>query len=156
MMELIERIGGSVPVDDTVTLTFERRQKSRQRLHLDSGREAALMLPPGTRLDDGDGLRATDGTCVRVCAAAEEVAEARSDDPLRLARACYHVGNRHVPLQIGSGWIRYQRDHVLDEMLRFLGLSVVHAVEPFQPERGAYHSHHHEHSNPTVVHGHHH
>ena len=63
-----------------------------------------------------------DGLIVQVRAAAEPVSEVRCDDPLLLARACYHLGNRHVPLQIGDGLLRYQHDHVLDDMLRGLGL----------------------------------
>src|SRR4029453_12009108 len=103
---------------DSVPLPSELRQKTRQRLRLDSGREAALVLPPRTTLADGDRLRAADGTTVRVGAAREEVWGARSEDPICLARACYHLGNRHVPLQVGPGWARYQPDHVLDEMVR--------------------------------------
>jgi urease accessory protein len=166
MIELIEKLQGGGEADDTLTLPYEPRQKSRQRLHLDSGREAALLLPPGTRLDDGDRLRAADGMTVRVSAATEAVTTARTDDPLRLARACYHLGNRHVPLQIGPGWIRYQPDHVLDEMVRGLGLAVIHESARFEPERGAYHGHAHPHSHdaadetpaeaPATLHGHHH
>ena len=89
-----------------------------------------------------------DGTSVRVNAALEAVATARTDDPLRLARACYHLGNRHVPIQVGAGCLRYQRDHVLDELVRGLGLTVVHESARFEPESGAYHgqehSHHHD------------
>jgi urease accessory protein len=160
MIELIERMQGGGHADDSVTLPYELRQKIRQRLRLDSGREAALVLPPRTTLADGDRLRAVDGTTVRVVAASEDVSVARSDDPLRLARACYHLGNRHVPLQVGPGWARYQPDHVLDEMVRGLGLAVTRETLPFEPERGAYHAkatpaahgeHHHDHG-----HGHHH
>ncbi len=127
--------------DDVVTLPFELRQKSRQRLRLDSGREAALFLPPGTTLDDGSLVVADDGTTVAVRAAIEEVSVVRGKDAHSLARACYHLGNRHVALQIGDGWLRYQPDHVLDDMVRGLGLEVRREQAPFQPERGAYHSH---------------
>jgi urease accessory protein len=158
MIELIEKVQGNGEADDTVTLPFDLRQKSRQRLRLDSGDEAALFLPPGTSLEDGDRLLTADGTTVRVIAADEDVSTARTDDPLRLARACYHLGNRHVPLQVGSGWARYQHDHVLDEMVRGLGLTVIHETSRFEPERGAYRSaasdvshgkepHHHDHGH---------
>jgi urease accessory protein len=80
---------------------------------------------------------------VRVCAAPEAVTTAHAGDPLGLARASYHLGNRHVPLQVGPGWVRYQRDHVLDDMVRGLGLRVVHESARFEPERGAYHGHAH-------------
>jgi len=141
MLELIEKFRHSGDTDDTLTLPYERRQRSRQRVRLDSGREAMLLLAPGTSVFDGDHLHAADGTSVRVSAAAEAVSTARSDDPLRLARACYHLGNRHVALQVGSGWVRYQPDHVLDEMVAGLGLEVIHETSCFEPERGAYHGH---------------
>ena len=150
MIELIEKIQPTGEMDDTITLAYELRQKSRQRVQLDSGRQAALVLPPGTVLDDGDCLRAADGTAVRVCAATEIVATACTDEPLRLARACYHLGNRHVPLQIGDGWVRYQRDHVLDAMLRGLGLTVIHESARFEPDRGAYHGRGHAHDSSAA------
>lgn len=123
---------------ETLTLTYERRERSRQRVRLDSGREAGLFLPPGTQLADGDLLLAEEGVLIRVRAAAESVSTARTADPLRLARACYHLGNRHVPLQVGPGWLRYLPDHVLDDMLRLLGLSVAVETVRFEPEAGAY------------------
>jgi urease accessory protein len=66
-----------------------------------------------------------------------------------MQRACYHLGNRHVPLQVSEGWIRYLKDHVLDDMVVSLGLTITHEHAPFEPEVGAYH-HSHQHS------GHHH
>ena len=150
VLELIEKVPCDGEVDDTVTLPYDLRQKSRGRVRLDSGRPAALLLPPGTSLDDGDRLRGTDGTSVRVIAATEAVATARTDDPLRLARACYHLGNRHVPLQVGPGWARYQPAHVLDEMVRGLGLAVIHESARFEPERGAYHGQAHPHRHDAA------
>jgi urease accessory protein len=75
------------------------------------------------------------------------------------ARACYHLGNRHVPLQVGHGWLRYQNDYVLDDMLRQLGLDVKHEQAPFEPENGAYgehggHSHGHSHGDDDHSHSH--
>ncbi|HVN84592.1 MAG TPA: urease accessory protein UreE [Candidatus Binatia bacterium] len=141
ILELIEKVTSVAAAEDTVTLPYELRQKGRQRVRLDSGREAALVLPHGTVLDDGDCLRAADGTAVCVRAATEVVMTARSDDAHRLARACYHLGNRHVRVQLGPGWVRYQPDHVLDELVHGLGLAVTQEVARFEPERGAYHSH---------------
>lgn len=154
MLELIEKAGAESAdrgADDTVVLPYALRQKSRQRVRLASGRDAAIVLAPGTHLHDGDRLRAADGTSIRVSAATEAVSTARTADPLRFARACYHLGNRHVALQIGAGWVRYQPDHVLDEMVRRLGLTVEQEAVPFEPERGAYHGHAHGASD-----GHHH
>jgi urease accessory protein len=105
---------------------------------LDDGREAGLFLPRGCNLRDGDCLIAEDGSAVQVRAAAETVSEVRCDDPLQLARACYHLGNRHVALQIEPGLLSYQHDHVLDEMVQGLGLSVCVKQAPFEPEPGAY------------------
>ncbi len=164
MLELIAKAGAeSVDdvVDDTVVLPYALRQKSRQRVQLASGREAAILLAPGSHLHDGDRLHAADGTAVRVTAATEAVSTARTDEPLRFARACYHLGNRHVPLQIGAGWVRYQPDHVLDDMVRGLGLTVAPETVAFEPERGAYHgqshgrAHSHSHAH-GVADGHHH
>lgn len=129
----------------SLTLPFELRQRSRQRVHLDNGEEAALYLPRGTRLCHGDRLLSDGGLVVEVCAAEEQVSTLRCDDPLMLARACYHLGNRHVALQVGSGWARYLHDHVLDDMLHGLGLDVDVERAPFEPEPGAYHGAHHDH-----------
>lgn len=88
---------------------------------------------------------------MQVLAAQESVSTVYLNDPLLLARACYHLGNRHVPLQIDSGFIRYQHDHVLDDMVRGLGLEVSIERTTFEPESGAYgrhsHSHAHQHEN---------
>jgi urease accessory protein len=139
----------------TVTLTYDQRCKSRQRLRLDDGSEAALLLERGTILADGDRLVADDGTVIAVRAAPETLSAVRTSDGLALARAAYHLGNRHVPLQITPGDLRYQHDHVLDDMVAALGLVVTVVTAPFQPEGGAYgggggrphhdHGHGHEH-----------
>ena len=155
MQRLIEKFTGrEASVHDSLTLPFEQRQKSRQRVVLDSGREAALVLPPGTVLRDGDLLRAEDASVVRVQAAPEPVVTARTADPLRLARACYHLGNRHVAIAIGPGWVRCLHDHVLADMLQQLGLTVHEETVVFDPEGGAYagapggaHSHGHGHGH---------
>lgn len=138
LLHIIERIDETAKAAVPLTLVFEQRQKSRQRLCLDDGREAALILPRGTVLRHGDCLRTQEGVLVRVIAAAEPVSTAFSDDPASLARGAYHLGNRHVALQVGDGWLRYLHDHVLDQMLRHQGLDVVHEWAPFQPEAGAY------------------
>ena len=139
MQRLIQKLhGATAPSQDSLTLPFEQRQKSRQRVVLDSGREAALVLPPGTVLRDGDLLRSEDQSVVRVQAAPEPVMTARTTDPLRLARACYHLGNRHVAIAVGPGWVRCLRDHVLADMLMQLGLAVTEESVVFEPESGAY------------------
>jgi urease accessory protein len=141
----------------TLTLPFADRRRSRLRACLDDGREVALFLPRGTELRDGDHLRDEAGTLtVAVRAAAETLSWARADDRLLLARAAYHLGNRHVPVQIGPDWLAYQHDHVLDGMIAELGLAVEIRRAPFEPESGGYrhggetpapqgHHHHHDH-----------
>lgn len=125
----------------TLSLTFAQRQKSRAKAASESGREVAWFLPRGHVLADGDCLKAQDGSLVCIIAAAETVSEVSCDNPLLLSRAAYHLGNRHVPLQIDAGRLRYQHDHVLDAMLTGLGLRVDCVQQPFHPEPGAYHSH---------------
>src|SRR6266436_1727360 len=93
-------------VDDTLTLPFEQRCKSRLRTTLASGEEIGLFLERGTVLRGGDCLAGDDGRVVRVVAADEDLYEVRCDDADALARAAYHLGNRHTPVQIGAGWLR--------------------------------------------------
>jgi urease accessory protein len=129
---------------------------------LDDGREAGILLPRGEVLRDGDLLTGDDGLVVRIAAAPERLSRAQSDDPLLLARACYHLGNRHVALQIEPGRLSWLHDHVLDDMVRGLGLDVSNIEAPFEPEPGAYgggsrhgHPHHgHPHHGHTHDHGH--
>jgi urease accessory protein len=122
-----------------LTLRFEDRRRSRMRARLDDGREAALLLPHGTILRDGDRVRAPEGPEVAVVrAAAQSLSVVHCDDPLLLARAAYHLGNRHIPVQLGAGWLAYEHDHVLDGMVADLGLSVETRVAPFEPEAGGY------------------
>lgn len=128
---------------DTLTLPYEARQKSRLLARTDGGTNVGLFLPRGTVLRGGDVLTGPDGAVVRIVAAPEAVSVVRTDDALSFARACYHLGNRHVALQIEPGELRYLADHVLDEMVRGLGLAVDHARAPFEPEPGAYRGHGH-------------
>ena len=132
----------------TLTLPLDRRKRSRQRVVLDNGEHAALLLARGTALQDGDFLLATDGTVIRVRAAREPLSRVASRDTLLLARACYHLGNRHRPVQISHYSLLYQSDHVLDDMIRSMGLEVTQVNAPFEPEAGAFqgvagHSHGH-------------
>lgn len=121
-----------------LVLPFDTRKKSRFKAQASSGEALAVMLPRGRILRGGDCLVDEDGGFVGVVAAPEAVSRAASTDPRLLARAAYHLGNRHVPLQIGAGWLCYQHDHVLDAMVRGLGLAVSAEQAPFEPEAGAY------------------
>jgi urease accessory protein len=136
----------------TATLTLDERRRSRLRITLDDGREAALFLPRGTILRDGDRLRADErGAIVFIRAAKESLSFATTDDPHLLLRGAYHLGNRHVPVQLGRGWLAYEHDHVLDDMVRGLGLKVESREAPFEPEAGAFT---HTHSHAPLGHGH--
>lgn len=131
---------------EELSLPFELRQKSRLRTKLASGEEAGLFLESGTILRGGDCLRANDGRIVLVRSADEALMEAKCATPFELTRAAYHLGNRHVPVQIGDGWLRFQADEVLAQMLRGLNAQVTTFDGPFEPEAGAYAAGHHHHS----------
>jgi urease accessory protein len=134
-------------VAERLVLPFDLRQKSRQRATLESGAEVGLFLERGIVLRGGDLLAAEDGTVIEVVAAPETVSTVREADPTKLTKAAYHLGNRHVPVQIGAGWLRYGHDHVLDDMVKGMGLSVVVEQAPFEPEGGAYGGHSHSHGH---------
>jgi urease accessory protein len=127
---------------DTVHLTFEARCKSRLLLTLDSGESAALMVERGRVLQGGDHVRTQDGREIEIIAAQEGLLEASSPDPMLIARAAYHLGNRHVAVQVMPGRLRFLHDHVLGEMVRKLGLEVAAVQAAFAPEGGAYGQHH--------------
>jgi urease accessory protein len=129
-------VGGSADVQ--LVLPFSLRSRSRLRTALATGEEVGLLLTRGTVLRGGDRLLADDGRIVEVIAEAETVSRVRSQDLGLLCRASYHLGNRHVALQIGEGWLCYLHDHVLDDMVRGLGLAVTLEQMPFEPEAGAY------------------
>jgi urease accessory protein len=142
-MIVIEQLTtADAPATEKLALPFELRSKSRLRTHLLSDEECGLFLARGTVLRGGDKLVANDGRVVEVIAAPERVMEVRCDDPLLLARVAYHLGNRHVPVQLGAGFLRFGRDHVLGEMVRGLGATLSETEAPFEPESGAYHGGH--------------
>ncbi|MEQ1514970.1 MAG: urease accessory protein UreE [Usitatibacteraceae bacterium] len=138
----------NIEVRDRLILPFELRQKARLRTRLASGDEVGVLLPGGDIMRGGDLLVASDGRVVEVVAQDEKVLQANCPSAFELARAAYHLGNRHVALQIGEGWLRIADDHVLRQMLEGFGLEVAALEAPFEPEPGAYgkhtqHSHHH-------------
>ena len=149
MLEIIERIESHTGTPtSSLTLPFDQRQKSRLRVMLDNGDEASIVLNRGTVLRDGDMLRSSCGKLIEVRAALEAVSIVRESNCHLLSRACYHLGNRHVPLQIGDESLCYLRDHVLDDMVRSFGLEVDHQEASFEPEPGAYHKEgNHQHSH---------
>ncbi|ENL1642855.1 urease accessory protein UreE [Raoultella ornithinolytica] len=148
MLYLTQRVDSPGKLTASLTLPIDVRVKSRIKVTLNDGREAGLLLPRGLLLRGGDVLSNEDGSeFVQIIAADEGVSVVHCDDPFTLAKACYHLGNRHVPLQIMPGGLRYHHDHVLDDMLRQFGLEVTFAHLPFEPEAGAYASESHGHSH---------
>jgi urease accessory protein len=138
-----ERLPAQSHADADLVLPFEQRQKSRLRTVLANGEEVGLFLERGTILRGGDCLRGDDGRIIRVVAAEEALMEVRSADATALARAAYHLGNRHTPVQVGENWLRFAVDPVLEEMLVGLGVAVISMTAPFEPEPGAYVGGHH-------------
>lgn len=141
MLWVEQRADADATASDVLVLNYDDRKRSRLRARTQSGREVAIALSRGSALHDGDLLVAQDGGVLLVRAAPEQVSEVQCEEPVLLARAAYHLGNRHVPLQIGPGFLRYQHDHVLDDMVRRLGLEVGVARAAFEPEGGAYGGH---------------
>lgn len=130
----------------TVRLNFEARSKSRLLLRLDNGSEAALIVERGRLLRGGDRVLTVEGREVDIIAADESLLEAFSTDPVVIAKAAYHLGNRHVAVQVMTDRLRFLDDHVLGEMVKGLGLAVRTVLAPFEPEGGAY-GHHHAHGS---------
>ncbi|EJN7679377.1 urease accessory protein UreE [Escherichia coli] len=148
MLYLTRRVETPAQTTASVTLPVDIRVKSRIKVTLNDGRQAGLLLPRGLLLRDGDILSNENGDeFIKVIAADEAVSVVRCADPFMLAKACWHLGNRHVPLQIMPGELRYHHDHVLDDMLRQFGLDVDFAHLPFEPEAGAYASKSHAHNH---------
>jgi urease accessory protein len=139
--------------DEELSLPFELRSKSRLRTRLESGEEAGLFLERGSLLRGGDFLEADDGRVVRVVSAPEKLMHVASDDALLLTRAAYHLGNRHVPVEIGRGYLRFSFDLVLMRMIEGIGLAVTELQAAFEPEPGAYGGGHHHHSDEPHRHG---
>ena len=137
-----------VTVRGQLRLPFERRQKTRQLAALVSGETVAIVLPRGLVLRGGDWVVASDGRVIEVVAQPEKVLHVLCATTHTLTRAAYHLGNRHVPVQLGDGWLRIAADHVLEEMLKGLGASVSAIEAPFEPEAGAY-SARHSHDNES-------
>jgi len=138
-------------VVDTVVLDHEGRHRRRLSLTGAAGLAFLMDLEKATVLNHGDALKLEDGRLVGVVAAPQRLLEVRAENPLRLLRVAWHIGNRHTPAEITADAIYIEEDHVLAEMVRGQGCSVVAVERPFQPEKGAYdqggHGHHHGHGH---------
>jgi urease accessory protein len=126
----------------TLSLTAEERSRSRFPCKGDQGIDLYLNLPRGTTLRDGDWLRSEQGEWALVRAKPEPVLTVTANNLLDLLQAAYHLGNRHVPLEIAATHLRLSPDSVLQHLLEHRGLHITTEIAPFQPETGAYsHSH---------------
>jgi len=141
MKEFISKISESDKIDGTVTLAFEQRVKSRLRAKLDNNEDAGIFMQRGSVLEHGDLITTKGGFIVQVIAATELLSSIYTTDTLLLAKVCYHLGNRHIELQIKPNSAHYKHDHVLDGMVQSFGLEVISEMLPFEPEQGAYNSH---------------
>lgn len=130
----------------TLALTAEERTRSRHRFETADGKVVFFHLPRGTVLHNGDILQEeTHSSLIRITAKPELVLTAFAQTPVLLLRASYHLGNRHVPVEITPTYLRLSSDSVLRTMLEQLGLEIKEEILPFQPELGAYGQYHHAH-----------
>ena len=150
MIELTIKLPAGAPgeVYGQLRLPFELRQKRWLFAALASGEEVAVKLPRGATLRGGDLLLASDNRVIEVIAAAERVVHVECTAHSELARLAYHLGNRHVPVQIGDGFLRFGENHVLEEMVRGRGAKLTIIDAPFEPESGAY-AGAHAHDDPS-------
>ena len=131
---------------DRVVLDAAERHRRRIALTGERGTAFLLDLPHTTALKDGDGLVLDDGAIVRVARKAEPLVEITAKSPHELARLAWHIGNRHIEMQVLGDRLRIRRDHVLEDMLRGLGARITCIEAPFEPEHGAYgHGEDHDH-----------
>ncbi len=145
MLTLTQRLHADVDasVSSTLSLTAHERTRTRHRFETPEGQVLYLRLPRGTVLQDGDLLQSEEGdVVVRIVAKPEPVLTVTAQTPLALLRASYHLGNRHVPLEVAPDYLRLSPDPVLRTMLEHLGVEVREEVVSFQPECGAYGHHH--------------
>ena len=173
--KLIPQAQGLAPVllkrASTVELDWDVRQKSRFDATDSAGRQIGVFLPRGTVVRGGDVLVAEDGSLVKVIAAPQAVLKithcSEHGSPYDLIRAAYHLGNRHVPIELKPDHLKIEPDHVLADMLRAMHLIVNAVDEAFEPENGAYasgghahtghdhgHTHQHHEHDPANEHGH--
>lgn len=143
MINLTQRLAanGDTAADLTLCLTAEERLRSRFTVTASNGQQVYLQLPRGTVLQDGDRLYSDDGLVVQVIAKAEPVLTVTAKTLLDLLQAAYHLGNRHVPLEIAPTYLRLSPDPVLRHLLEHRGLQITEEIHPFQPEMGAYGHH---------------
>jgi urease accessory protein len=141
---------------DTVLIDYDRRHRRRILLSTESGAEVLLDFPHAVRLRHGDGLVVDSGGVIRVCARPEPLLEIHAHEDGELVRIAWHLGNRHLPVQLLGDRIRIRADHVIADMVEGLGGHVEMIEAPFDPEAGAYApgaTHHHHDDNEPHHHG---
>ena len=139
--------------DDRITLDFDARHRRRMRMTSDGGTAFILDLAQATQLREGDGLVLDNGRRIRVVTAPENLLEVRCTSAQQLARVAWHLGNRHLTVQVVDQVIRLRDDYVIADMLRHMGAEVATVRKPFDPESGAYSGHGHTHSHSSDSHG---
>jgi urease accessory protein len=146
-LQVFERLGTAcnAPADSHIVLSHDQRDRGRLRAHTNDGVEVRIFLERGSPLLVGEVLRTECGKHLVVEGAYENVVTATCNDWPAFSRACYHLGNRHVKVQIGELWLRILPDHVLEDLLRKLGLTLSHESGIFVPEQGAYGNGGHQH-----------
>ena len=140
MLEIYQRLSSSTGLDiyGEVELCHLQREKGRFKTAIFTGEEVGFFLERGNVLKVGDALISRCGRALLVTAKKEDVVRASTDDWSQFSKACYHLGNRHVKIQIGEKWLRIVPDHVLEEMLIGLNMALKHEKAAFVPEQGAY------------------
>lgn len=140
MLEIYQRLSSATGLDiyGEVELCHLQREKGRFKTAIFTGEEVGFFLERGNVLKVGDALISRCGRALLVTAKKEDVVRASTDDWSQFSKACYHLGNRHVKIQIGEKWLRILPDHVLEEMLIGLNMALKHEKAAFVPEQGAY------------------
>jgi urease accessory protein len=128
---------------DIVVLDADERHIRRKRITLSGGEDILVDFEKPVHLEQGDRLVLEDGRVAKVVAAEEELMEVKARDPQHLVELAWHIGNRHLPAQIGGTRILLRRDRIIRAMLEQLGATVSDVIEPFTPAHGAYHAHEH-------------
>lgn len=142
---------------DQVLIDYDRRHRRRILLRTEKGGSVLIDLAQAVRLRNGDGLVLEDGGIIRVCARPEKLLEVHAHDDAALVRIAWHLGNRHLPVQLLGDRIRIRADHVIADMLEGLGGHVEAIDAPFDPEAGAYaggHAHAHDDDDDDQPRGH--
>ena len=139
---------------DSIVLDAHDRHRRRVVLTGEHGTTFLLDLPQAVALHDGDGLVLDDGAIVRIVGRPEPLVEVVAATAHELARLAWHIGNRHIDVQIVGDRLRIQRDHVIEDMLCGLGARLTPLEAPFDPEHGAYDRQGHSHDHHGHSHGH--